>query len=568
MKTLKFPKLIISGNVWKDVSYSLSALFVASGIAVAQPTVPNTQSLPYGYDFGSTHITDVSLSNVGIQLSRYSAASPRYRATALELTTIPDANFANRAIQWEFDPTTRATNLSTAHTFGGLGPESYLNGTNASLAFSLGARAFQAVMVLTTSGLQNIKVVYKNELIENYSTTTGFATENVGMVLQYKVGTSGNWATVPNTAFDINANVNTTLGFAKTITGTLPAAANDQPLVQIRWITYQDFATLVDEYLTLGLDDIKISAQPKPIDLYAGRTVLYKEDFESSTKAVLAPNGNLPALPSNMKIYNVDGNSSDDYTRYGTDAFVVERRGQVGYIGKKTDNDGNTYYFNNANSAFPDSNYIAFATSFFSTTQTVGANRWLVTPMISISGTDLKLSFQAMSFTSSGNYKDSFKVYYSLITPGTNLIAGNWIAVPGTTTYEAKTIPENYTITLSSGFNNKNVAFAWQLNTQQPSSPDWGGDRLALDNIAITAASLTTGIEDADAEFTSLNVYPNPAIESILINSSEVLDVKVYNLSGAEVMTGKTGIPISILSLPKGLYIAVTKNGSVKFIVE
>lgn len=397
---------------------------------------------------------------------------------------------------------------------------------------------------------------------------------NSAAVVRVKLLDADGKTALSKTNVSVSFGVTTGTGIISSTTTGLFTALQDS-IISVTPVVYNKVENnVILSALATGLTAGKSDTIDFKADPNAGLTILYREDFENSTKAVLAPNGNLPALPSNMKIYNIDGNSSEEYARYGLDAFVVERRAQVGYVGKKTDNDGTTRYFDNSNSAIPDSNYIAFATSFFSLTQTVGANRWLVTPQISLTGNNLKLSFQAMSFTSSGDYGDSFKVYYSLVAPGATIISGNWIAVPGTQTYNAPTYPQMYTITLSSSFANKKVAFAWQLNTLNGVKrdgtfvTDFGGDRLALDNIAITSGGVATSTDETELEQVVLSVSPNPAVENILINSSVPSEVRIFSLSGVEVLGGKTGSPIYVGGLTKGLYIAVTKKGNVKFIVE
>lgn len=282
----------------------------------------------------------------------------------------------------------------------------------------------------------------------------------------------------------------------------------------------------------------------------AGLQILYREDFEGTVKVPGQPN---PAFPAGMSLFNVDGKAGIPtfYNDYGTNAFVLRRIRQRGYVGIAAvgDDDGKTYFFNNANSANPDSNFVAFATSYFSdvASENPDANRWLVTPAISLSGDNLKLQFQAMSFTSSGNFKDDFQVLFSTDAPGSSININNWEAfdvfspelpsVAPKKIITAPTRPTTYVVTLPSTFNNQTVYFAIRLVTKSP-----GGDRLAIDNILVTSGTevaQTFTCPATSVEETAINapftVYPNPTEGLVYVNAAG--EAKVLDITGNVVLS-------------------------------
>lgn len=303
-------------------------------------------------------------------------------------------------------------------------------------------------------------------------------------------------------------------------------------------------------------------------DAFAGISVLYSEDFEKSVK----PSVGFPSIPSDMKMFSIDGQTAitATYPSYGTDAWVIRRVPQEGFLGRGGDVQPTPTYWSNVNSAAPDSNYIAYSASWFND-NTKAADRWLVTPGISMVGGNFKLNYQAKSSTSSGNFKDRLEVKVTTQFNGTSIISNDWetISVKNLSTgldslsHLVSTRVINFEYAFNDAFvKNQVIYLAFRLVT-----PADKGDRISVDNIYVTSGGATS-IKSSEISTIGLKAMPNPASETIVIQSAISEEVKIYNLIGNEVLTSKTNSIISIGSLSKGLYIAVTKNGSIKFVVE
>lgn len=303
-------------------------------------------------------------------------------------------------------------------------------------------------------------------------------------------------------------------------------------------------------------------------DAFAGISVLYSEDFEKSVK----PSVGFPSIPSEMKMFSIDGQTAitATYPSYGTDAWVIRRVPQEGFLGRGGDVQPTPTYWSNVNSAAPDSNYIAYSASWFND-NTKAADRWLVTPGISMVGGNFKLNYQAKSSTSSGNFKDRLEVKVTTQFNGTSIISNDWetISVKNLSTgldslsHLVSTRVINFEYAFNDAFvKNQVIYLAFRLVT-----PADKGDRISVDNIYVTSGGATS-IKSSEISTIGLKAMPNPAYETIVIQSAILEEVKIYNLIGNEVLTAKTNSIISIGSLTKGLYIAVTKNGSIKFVVE
>src|SRR5262245_34801999 len=115
------------------------------------------------------------------------------------------------------------------------------------------ADAPHIVITLNTTGQTNINVAY------NLRDLDGSGDNAVMPVaLQYRVGTSGNYTDVP-AGFVADATTGPNLATLVTpVSVTLPAAVNNQPVVQVRVITTN--AAGNDEWV--GVDDINITGTP------------------------------------------------------------------------------------------------------------------------------------------------------------------------------------------------------------------------------------------------------------------------------------------------------------------
>ena len=113
----------------------------------------------------------------------------------------------------------------------------------------------QTALAINTTGLTNISVSYSLSLSVSNA-------RDVGMVLQYRVGTAGSFTTVSGSAVTYNSST-TNGGDADGPTDndpynlTLPIAAEGNAVVQLRWITWR--GAQAGNNSGMGLDDISVT---------------------------------------------------------------------------------------------------------------------------------------------------------------------------------------------------------------------------------------------------------------------------------------------------------------------
>jgi PKD repeat protein len=179
------------------------------------------------------------------------------------------------------------------------------------------------------------------------------------------------------------------------------------------------------------------------------KTARFKEDFENST-----------LIPEGWVLVNVDGNTPDNpnYATMKDSAWIVTYSGTFG---------GN----------------VALGISFYN--PEAAADDWMILPKVSI-GEKTILTWDAMSFTTSGNYPDSYQVYVSTTTQDVKGCKANGIVYrvndeeAGTDVTNPGLGIQSHSVDLSKRFANKDVYVGFRLMTPFP-----GGDRLGIDNILI-----------------------------------------------------------------------------------
>jgi hypothetical protein len=107
----------------------------------------------------------------------------------------------------------------------------------------------QPVLALDTTAKTNVTLGYTIDVISAAPTRT------IGVVAQYRVGTSGAWTTLtPSSGSNPYSQAGGTTGLKTTVTANLPAAANNQPVVQVRWAVWR--GTEGGNSSGIGLDNI------------------------------------------------------------------------------------------------------------------------------------------------------------------------------------------------------------------------------------------------------------------------------------------------------------------------
>jgi hypothetical protein len=223
---------------------NLRNLFIVAGFILANLTsiYANTtpQTLPFTQDWSATGTlltTANDWSNVpgivgyqGTDASSNTGMDPR---SILVADTVPQV----------------FVNATTANTSGGVGEFE----TEQTIAMQgSGTGDFPHITVyLNTTGQSKIRVQCN---VRDIDGTTDNSIQS--FVIQYRVGSTGNFITVPG-SYIADATTGPSLATLVTpIDVTLPAAANNQPVVEVRFMTTNAVST--DEWV--GVDDINITA--------------------------------------------------------------------------------------------------------------------------------------------------------------------------------------------------------------------------------------------------------------------------------------------------------------------
>ncbi|MFI5141825.1 MAG: hypothetical protein ACHQII_05670, partial [Bacteroidia bacterium] len=143
------------------------------------------------------------------------------------------------------------TSATTAQTTGDA--YGYATSSNGRLYFQTSSNATngtnQPVLAIATIGLTNISVAYGIEMISGTARTIGF-------VLQYRVGTSGSWTDVTGGVYSHNS-ADRSNGQVDNFSVTLPTAAENQSVVQLRWAVWR--GTQSGNSSGAALDNISVS---------------------------------------------------------------------------------------------------------------------------------------------------------------------------------------------------------------------------------------------------------------------------------------------------------------------
>jgi|GEM_PF-2217310 len=212
-----------------------TALLFAFGsyqIGISQ-TNPTAHTLPYSQNFGTSSFT-VAPTGMAVWTITNSPASSQSDAES----SIPNGNATITAA---------TATQTTGDAYG------YVTGTNARLYFQTSSNTTngtnQPVLAITTTGLTNVSVKYGIEMISVTARTIGF-------VLQYRVGTSGSWTDVSGGVYSHNSSDRTN-GQLDNFSVTLPTAAENQSVVQLRWACWR--GTQSGNSSGAALDNITVS---------------------------------------------------------------------------------------------------------------------------------------------------------------------------------------------------------------------------------------------------------------------------------------------------------------------
>ncbi|MBX0332803.1 choice-of-anchor J domain-containing protein [Pontibacter sp. HSC-14F20] len=272
--------------------------FLAGGEALAQ-TNPQPQPLPYSQDFSG--------------LEHASIAYPDGWQGWL-LSTSPGANFrttpatADRAM---LASSTSTTTNGAIHNYNGKIGILNSGSVDLSLAFAINTQQKQAVKV--SFDMMTLRNPYDG----------GSNTRINEIVLQYRVGTSGDFSTIEGTQYQNNTEKWATSGNTEPqqvefFTLTLPEAAENQEVVQLRWATRQISGS--GSRPSFAVDNIEVSSLS-----------------DSKDPIVLAPAslafGEVAAgQPTTVSYTLTSANITDNVQLTATGGFTVSKRATSGFV--------------------------------------------------------------------------------------------------------------------------------------------------------------------------------------------------------------------------------------------
>lgn len=239
------------------------------------------------------------------------------------------------------------------------------------------------------------------------------------------------------------------------------------------------------------------------------QTVIYSEDFETG-------------LPANYTIVDNDMQTPDPSVADFANAWI-----------ELTDPDDPT-------------DTIVGSTSYFSP---VGrADRWLITPPITLGAFGNILSWEAKSHDAS--YLDGYDVYISI----TDTDLTSFIDTLAMIALENATWTSREVNLSEAGYNNQTVHIAFVNRTND-------GFKLYLDDIQMV---IEDPVGQNELSVNNLGIYPNPSNGKLSVKNSDTPEVNVISSAGSTVFSG-TGNEFDLTHLDAGVYfVQVDDKGNVQ----
>jgi hypothetical protein len=217
---------------------TIAALTCAAASVAQAQTNPGAQALPYTQDFGTTTFTTPP---AGIAV----------------WSGLNGGSITSLALAETSAPTNTATLTAATGPQTTGGAYGFATGGNAQLYIQTSGNATsgvnQPVLAVDTTAKTNITLGYTIDVI------SASASRTIGVVAQYRVGTNGGWTSLaPSSGSNPFSQAGGTTGLKTTVTAALPAPANNQPVVQIRWALWR--GTEGGNSSGIGLDNISVAA--------------------------------------------------------------------------------------------------------------------------------------------------------------------------------------------------------------------------------------------------------------------------------------------------------------------
>lgn len=244
------------------------------------------------------------------------------------------------------------------------------------------------------------------------------------------------------------------------------------------------------------------------------QSILLDEDFEQG-------------IPSAWTLVNKDGLTPDESVAEYTEAWITV-----------------------ADPLTDSVNRCASSTSFF--TSAGKANRWLITPAITLEDEGNLLEFRAASFDPS--FPDTYTIKI-----GEDLNKLDEFETVLTFISESPSWKKHSVFLDTLGHSGKTVYIAFVLTTDN-------GHKLFLDDIQVKTKQ---HLSVTEAEKLKITMYPNPTIDYLTITGAEGIRKEVYGITGARVLSTYDDV-MDVQHLYPGVYILKFENSNqfVKFIKE
>lgn len=256
--------------------------------------MPEVQTLPYSQNFTGLQATATAFP-VGLR-GWTASTSP---SASFNTSATPGADRQLNA------SSTAATTSGNFHNYDG--KIGFLNSSSLDLTIAL---------AFSTTGQTAVQVQYDAMTIRNpYGLAGSPVSSRINeLILQYRVGTTAAFTSIPETAYsntvDQQITAVTTAQNLKNIKITLPADCDNQPVIQIRWISRQDSGA--GSRPSFAIDNIKVggdstppvneSGYPKAVEVLSdGFDFINKINETGKTYFVLATSGSAQPTPAQVK---------------------------------------------------------------------------------------------------------------------------------------------------------------------------------------------------------------------------------------------------------------------------
>lgn len=267
--------------------------FFCCSLSLFAQTSPAAQTLPYSQNFDGLLASSTTYP-VGFQGWGATATAPA--------ATYSTALISDKAL---IGNSSASVNSGNIHNYNG--KIGFLDTGSADLAIGF---------ALIGTGQTAIQVQYDAMVIRNPYDGTASNNRILEMALQYRIGTTGAFITLPSTAYLSGTTLQTGTGVTtpqnlQKINVTLPAECDNQAIVQIRWIARQASGT-TGSRPSFAIDNIKIgsdlvppvneSGYPKLAEVLSdGFDFINKINKAGKTYLVIVASGSAEPTPAQIK---------------------------------------------------------------------------------------------------------------------------------------------------------------------------------------------------------------------------------------------------------------------------